>query len=368
MSIQALAPVSSGLETLSKQVVSTALPSSLGQIVEKQLNKEPRETLNSVLLKNVKEMKVEQVAMCLYLFAAILLITYAGSKILPKLLEALENGGVPKERSPATQLLEEQKLKFNDIAGLHGPKKKFERLVKILKNFEAHVAAKKPIPKGYLFVGPPGTGKTMMAKVLAGEANVPFHYLSGSSLDDKYIGTGASRVRALFKEAAKQTPCIIFIDEIDALANRSDQFRGRVGDSTVTELLTQLDGIGSKKGIIVIAATNTAASLDDGLKRSGRLGNTIEFTFPNEEERMEILEVHNREIGLSQATLLEVAKQTFNFSGADLKEVLDQAVLDADSQDADSEGVTPPSLSQVNEAIKSVKQSKANAKKSYLRY
>ncbi|MDR2682412.1 MAG: ATP-dependent zinc metalloprotease FtsH [Dysgonamonadaceae bacterium] len=221
---------------------------------------------------------------------------------------------------------------FKDVAGLSEAKQEVEEIVEFLKNPARYTDLGGKIPKGALLVGPPGTGKTLLAKAVAGEANVPFFSLSGSDFVEMFVGVGASRVRDLFRQAKEKAPCIIFIDEIDAVGRA----RGRnpnMGanderESTLNQLLTEMDGFGSNSGIIVLAATNRADILDKALLRAGRFDRQINVDLPDLHDRKEIFIVHLRNIKIDASVDTDfLARQTPGFSGADIANVCNEAAL-----------------------------------------
>ena len=221
---------------------------------------------------------------------------------------------------------------FKDVAGLAGAKEEVMEVVDFLKNPQKYTALGGKIPKGVLLVGPPGTGKTLLAKAVAGEANVPFFSMSGSDFVEMFVGVGASRVRDLFEEAKKKSPCIIFIDEIDAVGRA----RGRSGlsnanderENTLNQLLTEMDGFGTNNGVIVMAATNRADVLDKALLRAGRFDRQIYVELPDIEERKAIFEVHMKGLKLGNDIDKDfLSKQTPGFSGADIANVCNEAAL-----------------------------------------
>jgi len=224
------------------------------------------------------------------------------------------------------------KTTFKDVAGLEGAKEEIMEIVEFLKNPEKYTNLGGKIPKGALLVGPPGTGKTLLAKAVAGEANVPFFSLSGSDFVEMFVGVGASRVRDLFKTAKEKSPAIIFIDEIDAVgrARGKNNMTGANDEreNTLNQLLTEMDGFGSKTNVIVLAATNRADVLDKALLRPGRFDRQIYVDLPDVRERKEIFEVHLKP--LKKAPELDVeflSKQTPGFSGADIANVCNEAAL-----------------------------------------
>ncbi len=229
-------------------------------------------------------------------------------------------------------------VSFKDVAGLAGAKEEVMEVVDFLKNPKKYTALGGKIPKGVLLVGPPGTGKTLLAKAVAGEANVPFFSMSGSDFVEMFVGVGASRVRDLFEEAKKKAPCIIFIDEIDAVGRA----RGRSGlsnanderENTLNQLLTEMDGFGTNNGVIVMAATNRADVLDKALLRAGRFDRQIYVELPDIEERKAIFEVHMKGLKLGEDVDRDfLSKQTPGFSGADIANVCNEAALCAARKD-----------------------------------
>lgn len=221
---------------------------------------------------------------------------------------------------------------FKDVAGLAGAKEEVMEVVDFLKNPNKYTALGGKIPKGVLLVGPPGTGKTLLAKAVAGEANVPFFSMSGSDFVEMFVGVGASRVRDLFEEAKKKSPCIIFIDEIDAVGrSRSRGGMSNANDereNTLNQLLTEMDGFGTNNGVIVMAATNRADILDRALLRAGRFDRQIYVELPDIDERKAIFEVHMKNLKLSNDVDRDfLSKQTPGFSGADIANVCNEAAL-----------------------------------------
>jgi len=224
------------------------------------------------------------------------------------------------------------KLNFNDVAGLEEAKTEVMEIVDFLKNPKKYTQLGGKIPKGALLIGPPGTGKTMLAKAVAGEANVPFFSISGSDFVEMFVGVGASRVRDLFKQAKEKAPCIVFIDEIDAVGRA----RGRNAnfgsnderENTLNQLLTEMDGFGTNMGVIILAATNRADILDRALMRAGRFDRQIHVELPDLNEREAIFKVHLRPIKLEKKfDVAFMAKQTPGFSGADIANVCNEAAL-----------------------------------------
>ena len=223
---------------------------------------------------------------------------------------------------------------FKDVAGLYGAKEEVMEIVDFLRNPKKYTALGGKIPKGALLVGPPGTGKTLLAKAVAGEANVPFFSISGSDFVEMFVGVGASRVRDLFAQAKEKAPCIVFIDEIDAVGRARGKNQGFSSnderENTLNQLLTEMDGFGTNSGVIVLAATNRADILDKALMRAGRFDRQINVTLPDLNERKEIFQVHIRKLKLAPDFDLEgIAKHTPGFSGADIANVCNEAALTA---------------------------------------
>ena len=227
---------------------------------------------------------------------------------------------------------------FKDVAGLYGAKEEVMEIVDFLKNPSKYTALGGKIPKGALLVGPPGTGKTLLAKAVAGEANVPFFSISGSDFVEMFVGVGASRVRDLFKQAKEKAPCIVFIDEIDAVGRARGKNVGFSSnderENTLNQLLTEMDGFGTNSGVIVLAATNRADILDKALMRAGRFDRQIHVELPELKERVEIFKVHMKGLKISEDFDLDfMAKHTPGFSGADIANVCNEAALTAARQD-----------------------------------
>ena len=230
---------------------------------------------------------------------------------------------------------------FKDVAGMYGAKEEVMEIVDFLRNPGKYTALGGKIPKGALLVGPPGTGKTLLAKAVAGEANVPFFSISGSDFVEMFVGVGASRVRDLFAQAKEKAPCIVFIDEIDAVGRARGKNVGFSSnderENTLNQLLTEMDGFGSNSGVIVLAATNRADILDKALMRAGRFDRQIHVTLPDLNERKEIFLVHTRNLKLSKDFDVEaIAKHTPGFSGADIANICNEAALGAARKGEDS--------------------------------
>ncbi len=224
------------------------------------------------------------------------------------------------------------RVTFKDVAGLSEAKEEIEEIVEFLKNPSRYTEIGGKIPKGALLVGPPGTGKTLLAKAVAGEANVPFFSLSGSDFVEMFVGVGASRVRDLFKQAKEKSPCIIFIDEIDAIGRaRGKNLNMGSNDereNTLNQLLTEMDGFGTNSGVILLAATNRADILDKALLRAGRFDRQITVDLPDLNDRKEIFKVHLRPVKIDDTVDVEfLSRQTPGFSGADIANVCNEAAL-----------------------------------------
>ena len=249
-------------------------------------------------------------------------------------------GGIFNVGKSTGKLAEKDSIKvtFKDVAGLYGAKDEVMEIVDFLKNPNKYTALGGKIPKGALLVGPPGTGKTLLAKAVAGEANVPFFSISGSDFVEMFVGVGASRVRDLFRQAKEKSPCIVFIDEIDAVGRARGKNVGFSSnderENTLNQLLTEMDGFGSNSGVIILAATNRADILDKALMRAGRFDRQIHVELPDLKERQEIFQVHLRGLKLAEDFDLEfLAKHTPGFSGADIANVCNEAALTAARHD-----------------------------------
>ena len=224
-----------------------------------------------------------------------------------------------------------KKVTFKDVAGLDEEKEEVQELIDFLKNPKKFTKLGARIPKGVLLQGPPGTGKTLLARAVAGEANVPFYFISGSDFVELFVGVGASRVRDMFKQAKHNAPCLIFIDEIDAVGRQRGAGLGGGHDEreqTLNQLLTEMDGFGANEGIIIIAATNRPDVLDPALLRPGRFDRQVTVNLPDVKGRKEILEVHAKnKIFAKNVKLENIAARTIGFSGADLENLLNEAAL-----------------------------------------
>ena len=234
-------------------------------------------------------------------------------------------------KSKAVLVDGEKTATFKQVAGLQEEKEEVQELIDFLKNPKKFQSMGARIPKGVLLVGPPGTGKTLLAKAVAGEAKVPFYYISGSDFVELFVGIGASRVRDMFKQAKMNAPCLIFIDEIDAVGRQRGAGLGGGHDEreqTLNQLLTEMDGFGANEGIIIIAATNRPDVLDPALLRPGRFDRQITVSLPDKNARKEILAVHAKNKTLDNSVTLDnLAKRTPGFSGADLENLLNEAAL-----------------------------------------
>jgi len=244
-------------------------------------------------------------------------------------------GGIFNVGKSKAQLFEKGssvKVTFKDVAGLAGAKQEVEEIVEFLKEPQKYTDLGGKIPKGALLVGPPGTGKTLLAKAVAGEANVPFFSLAGSDFVEMFVGVGASRVRDLFRQAKEKAPCIVFIDEIDAVGRARSKAAAMGGnderENTLNQLLTEMDGFGSNSGVIILAATNRVDVLDKALLRAGRFDRQIHVDLPDLNERKEIFGVHLRPIKIDNTVDIDLlARQTPGFSGADIANVCNEAAL-----------------------------------------
>ena len=242
-----------------------------------------------------------------------------------------KNGSFDFGKSKAKLSSDKNKVTFKDVAGLKEEKEEVKELIDFLKNPKKFQKLGAIIPKGVLLYGPPGTGKTLLARAVAGEANVPFYYISGSDFVELFVGVGASRVRDMFQQAKRTAPCLIFIDEIDAVGRQRGSGIGGGHDEreqTLNQLLTEMDGFGENEGIIIIAATNRPDVLDPALLRPGRFDRQVTVNLPDVKGREEILKVHARNKVLADGVNIEaLAKRTPGYSGADLENLLNEAAL-----------------------------------------
>ena len=260
----------------------------------------------------------------------LIIVVFVAYSLFNKLASSNKNS-MDFGRSKARLSDDKDKKSFKDVAGLKEEKEEVEELIDFLKNPKKFQSMGARIPKGVLLVGPPGTGKTLLAKAIAGEANVPFFYISGSDFVELFVGVGASRVRDMFKEAKRNAPCLIFIDEIDAVGRQRGTGLGGGHDEreqTLNQLLTEMDGFGANEGIIIIAATNRPDVLDPALLRPGRFDRQVTVSLPDANEREAILKVHARnKILANDVKLNALAARTPGFSGADLENLLNEAAL-----------------------------------------
>ncbi|MDE6367303.1 MAG: ATP-dependent zinc metalloprotease FtsH [Muribaculaceae bacterium] len=267
-------------------------------------------------------------------FGPILLLIVAWIYIMRRMGRGSSEGvfSVGKSKAKVFDKNNDQKVTFKDVAGLNEAKTEIEEIVEFLKNPKRYTDLGGKIPKGALLVGPPGTGKTMLAKAVAGEANVPFFSMSGSDFVEMFVGVGASRVRDLFRQAKEKSPCIVFIDEIDAVG-RARGKNANMGsnderENTLNQLLTEMDGFGSNSGVIILAATNRADILDKALLRAGRFDRQIYVDLPDLNDRVAIFNVHLRNKKIEPGLDVDLlARQTPGFSGADIANVCNEAAL-----------------------------------------
>ena len=267
-------------------------------------------------------------------------------------------------KSKARLSSDTNKVTFKDVAGLKEEKEEVKELIDFLKNPKKFQKLGARIPKGVLLFGPPGTGKTLLAKAVAGEADVPFYFISGSDFVELFVGVGASRVRDMFQQAKRNAPCLIFIDEIDAVGRQRGPGLGGGHDEreqTLNQLLTEMDGFGANEGIIIIAATNRPDVLDPALLRPGRFDRQVTVNLPDIKGREEILAVHARNKTLAEGiTLQNLAKRTPGFSGADLENLLNEAALLAVRRNKDE--IT---MSEIDEATDRVLMGPAKTSRKY---
>ena len=275
-------------------------------------------------------------SMILYTFGPILLLVALWFFLLRRMGGAGGGGGgifsVGKSKARLFDKDNDTKVTFKDVAGLAEAKVEIAEIVDFLKNPKHYTELGGKIPKGALLVGPPGTGKTLLAKAVAGEADVPFFSMSGSDFVEMFVGVGASRVRDLFRQAKEKAPCIVFIDEIDAVGrargNKASMGGNDERESTLNQLLTEMDGFGSNSGVIILAATNRADILDKALLRAGRFDRQIYVELPELSDRKEIFQVHLRNVKTDGSVDLDLlSRQTPGFSGADIANVCNEAAL-----------------------------------------
>lgn len=282
----------------------------------------------------------------LFTFGPILLLVGLWFLLMRRMSGAAGGGGgnsvfnVGKSKAKIFDKDNDNKVTFKDVAGLEEAKTEVEEIVEFLKNPARYTNLGGKIPKGALLVGPPGTGKTLLAKAVAGEANVPFFSMSGSDFVEMFVGVGASRVRDLFRQAKEKAPCIIFIDEIDAVGRARGRNVNMGGnderENTLNQLLTEMDGFGSNSGVICLAATNRVDILDKALLRAGRFDRQIYVDLPDVNDRVAIFKVHLRDIKYDENLDIDLlARQTAGFSGADIANVCNEAALIAARHDKD---------------------------------
>lgn len=282
--------------------------------------------------------KTSDYSSILWTFGPIILLVAFWFFMMRRMSGGASGGGpggvfnVGKSKSKVFEKGEATNVTFKDVAGLTEPKTEIREIVEFLRNPQRYTDLGGKIPKGALLVGPPGTGKTLLAKAVAGEANVPFFSMSGSDFVEMFVGVGASRVRDLFRQAKEKAPCIVFIDEIDAVG-RARGKNPNMGanderENTLNQLLTEMDGFGTNSGVIILAATNRADILDKALLRAGRFDRQITVDLPELKDRIEIFNVHLRNIKKDDTVDVEVmARQTAGFSGADIANVCNEAAL-----------------------------------------
>ena len=285
---------------------------------------------------NIKEYKTESdpgSSTFLYILVNVLplVVLVVISYILFSKLASSNKGSMDFGKSRAKLSDDKHQAKFADVAGLKEEKEEVKELIDFLRNPKKFQKLGARIPKGVLLVGPPGTGKTLLARAVAGEANVPFFYISGSDFVELFVGVGASRVREMFKDAKRSAPCLIFIDEIDAVGRQRGTGLGGGHDEreqTLNQLLTEMDGFGENEGIIIMAATNRPDVLDPALLRPGRFDRQVTVSLPDANEREAILKVHARNKILDKdVNIKNLSLRTPGFSGADLENLLNEAAL-----------------------------------------
>ena len=283
--------------------------------------------LLSITIKATPQMRttLAQALIVLSMAGLVLLASFSGRH------GRMETVGTRRETSSGER---GQKCTFSDVAANEQALQSVSELRDYLKHPGKYVRYGARMPRGVLLYGPPGTGKTLLARALAGEAGVPFFALSGSDFVEKYVGVGASRVRALFRKARKAGRCVIFIDEIDAMGKRRDDSASDERDQTLNALLSEMSGFYTGDGVIVMAATNRIEALDPALLRPGRFDRQIEVGLPGREQRLKILKLHSRGKPLSDdVSLEELAAQTVSFSGASLENLMNEAALVAAERD-----------------------------------
>lgn len=309
-------------------VVAGILEESNSQQLDVKVNKEPTTVSWLVILLD---------------FVPLVIIVGVSFYLVRSMMGNGKGGTLDFGRSRAKLSQDGGKTTFKDVAGLIEEKEEVSELIDFLKNPKKFQKLGARIPKGVLLVGPPGTGKTLLAKAVAGEAKVPFYYISGSDFVELFVGVGASRVRDMFKQAKQTAPCLIFIDEIDAVGRQRGTGLGGGHDEreqTLNQLLTEMDGFGANEGIIIIAATNRPDVLDPALLRPGRFDRQVTVNLPDVKEREAILNVHAKGKVLAEDVKLKnIAERTPGYSGADLENLLNEAALLAVRRNKDAIGM-----------------------------
>ena len=317
-------------------------------LVKAPLSDDTLNTINKYQTKNKFSVSINQDPSSSYLVKILDLVPYIAFGILILFFLNKQLGAANKSmdfgKSRAKLQSDKNKVTFDNVAGLVEEKEELKELIDFLKDPKKFTKMGARIPKGVLLVGNPGTGKTLLAKAVAGESNVPFFYISGSDFVELYVGIGASRVRDMFRQAKQNAPCLIFIDEIDAVGRQRGTGLGGGHDEreqTLNQLLTEMDGFGTNEGIIIIAATNRPDVLDPALLRPGRFDRQITVSLPDKNEREDILKVHakNKKFS-SNVTLKYIADRTVGFSGADLENLLNEAALLAVRRNKDEISMT----------------------------
>ena len=302
------------------------------KIVEAEIDS----VVNYANTMNIKEYETESdpgASQLVYIIVQIVPLVFIGilAYVLFSKLASSNKGSMDFGKSRAKLSDDKHQAKFSDVAGLKEEKEEVKELIDFLKNPKKFQKLGARIPKGVLLVGPPGTGKTLLARAVAGEANVPFFYISGSDFVELFVGVGASRVREMFKDAKRSAPCLIFIDEIDAVGRQRGTGLGGGHDEreqTLNQLLTEMDGFGENEGIIIMAATNRPDVLDPALLRPGRFDRQVTVSLPDANEREQILKVHARnKILAPDVNIKNLSLRTPGFSGADLENLLNEAAL-----------------------------------------
>ena len=333
---------------LSESVMKKIVQASDEQDFELKVNRDPESSSILLLLINVVP-----------LLLLLVFVFWFFNKQMAGNKSSLDFG-----KSRARLNSDDNKVTFKDVAGLKEEKEEVKELIDFLKNPKKFQKLGARIPKGVLLMGPPGTGKTLLAKAVAGEADVPFYFISGSDFVELFVGVGASRVRDMFQQAKRNAPCLIFIDEIDAVGRQRGTGLGGGHDEreqTLNQLLTEMDGFGANEGIIIIAATNRPDVLDPALLRPGRFDRQVTVNLPDVRGREEILGVHARNKTLADGiTLKNLAKRTPGFSGADLENLLNEAALLAVRRDKNEIG-----MSEIDEATDRVLMGPAKTSHKY---